>query len=101
MIYFDGKVYTGEWRDNLWHGEGSIEFPNGSRYDGKLKNHQFDGFGKFTDADGSSFEGYWSRRKKHGFGEEKDSQGRVIKKGLWQQNKFIPEPDLSSNVRAR
>ena len=102
MIYFDGKVYTGEWRDNLWHGEGSIEFSNGSRYEGKLKKHQFDGFGKFTDVDGSSFEGYWSRRKKHGFGEEKDNQGRTIKKGFWQQNKFIPEPmQQQSNGRDR
>ena len=96
MIYFDGRVYQGEWKNNLWHGNGSIDFSDGSRYEGKLRNHQFNGYGKFIESDGSSFEGYWSKRKKHGEGLEKDSTGRVLRKGVWENGKFLPASALTT-----
>ena len=47
MIYSDGSVYQGGWKDGMHHGKG------------KKKNYQ-----------GPSYDGYWLNDMKHGYGEE-------------------------------
>ena len=43
--YSDGRVYTGEWKKGLRHGNGTSTFPDGSNYTGKWKNDFANGFG--------------------------------------------------------
>ena len=49
-------------------GEGSMEWPDGSRYDGDLKDSRFDGQGKFTWANGERYAGEWRSGQRHGRG---------------------------------
>ena len=34
MIWKDGKIYEGEFLDNIMHGKGKLIRPDGSSYDG-------------------------------------------------------------------
>ena len=49
-------------------GEGSMEWPDGSRYDGDLQDSRFHGQGKFTWANGERYAGAWRRGQRHGQG---------------------------------
>lgn len=49
-------------------GEGSMEWPDGSRYDGDLKDSRFDGQGTFAWANGDRYAGAWRGGQRHGRG---------------------------------
>ena len=45
MEFSDGRIYTGEWKNGLRHGNGTSTLPDGSNYTGKWKNDDANGFG--------------------------------------------------------
>jgi hypothetical protein len=47
----------------MFHGKGTLTFPDGSMYEGKWKEDKFDGKGVLTLPDGSKHEGEWSGNK--------------------------------------
>jgi hypothetical protein len=49
-------------------GEGSMEWPDGSRYDGDLKDSRFDGQGTYAWANGERYAGAWRSGQRHGWG---------------------------------
>ena len=52
-FYFDdGSYYTGQWRDNRIHGQGSLYYGDGSlAYEGSWHNDCFHGKGKMYNDD--------------------------------------------------
>lgn len=57
----DNGYYTGYVdNDNKPHGDGCIEYDDGSKYEGAYFHGEFHGEGKFTNKDGNSYKGNWN-----------------------------------------
>ena len=57
MIFQDGEVYEGEWRDDKNHGKGLRKLANGNVYDGDFEEDRYHGVGTYTWADGIIYTG--------------------------------------------
>jgi hypothetical protein len=68
MIYPDGRVYVGEWKDDKRDGNGKITWADGDVYVGEWKDDKRDGNGKMTYASGDVYEGKWKDGKENGPG---------------------------------
>ena len=47
------KSYSGDYKNDLYHGKGRLEFKDGSVYEGQFENNKMDGYGKIFFKDGS------------------------------------------------
>jgi hypothetical protein len=64
------QIYTGEFQDMEPHGQGRVDWSDGSYYVGSFKEGEFDGEGEWYDAaDGESYTGGFKCGMKHGRGE--------------------------------
>ena len=64
------QIYTGEFQDMEPHGQGRVDWSDGSYYVGSFKDGEFDGEGEWYDAaDGESYTGGFKCGMKHGRGE--------------------------------
>lgn len=103
-----GRVYKGEWRDDLRHGSGKQVWEDGRSYEGqfasgKMHGHgrmewqtslglqvyvgQYEadykhGQGRYRWADGSCYDGGWDMGKRHGVGFFSSTGGRRLR-GQW------------------
>jgi hypothetical protein len=57
LEYQNGAVYTGNFKDDLPHGEGVLIGADGSRYDGLFSAGRRDGEGILILPDGNRYEG--------------------------------------------
>jgi len=88
--YEDGKIYLGQWQNNMFHGEGTLTYSNGNIYEGGFVSNQKSGFGVFIQSS-KSYRGMWRRNKKHGQGAEYDNIGQEFRSGYWFNHKFGEE----------
>ncbi|MDA1216656.1 MAG: hypothetical protein O3B38_00520 [Chloroflexi bacterium] len=61
--------YTGEWKDNKRHGQGTMTWADGITYTGEFKEHQQHGQGTETytsGAYGTTYTGEWQDGQMHG-----------------------------------
>ena len=65
-IWNDGRVYSGQYKDDKKHG-----------------------FGVYTWADGRCYEGFWYKGKQHGLGTYVVPKEQKLKYGLWEDGKRI------------
>ncbi len=56
----DGRLYEGEWQNNMKHGKGTLTWPDGARYEGEWRNDMAHGKGILTWRDGERGSS-WSR----------------------------------------
>jgi hypothetical protein len=57
-VYQHGRVYEGEWRNNLIHGHGVMKWTNSGRsYDGEWERGKKHGVGTFTFYNGRKYTG--------------------------------------------
>lgn len=63
------KVYVGEFKDDLFHGNGSFFYLDGGIYEGEWVAGKRCGWGKMEFADGSIYIGEWFNDNRHGQGE--------------------------------
>ena len=67
MIYKDGSVYQGTWKDNKRDGQGTYkDGPLGYQYYGSWKEDQKHGHGVITYSNGEVLQGDWVNDKKNG-----------------------------------
>ena len=74
--YPDGSKYVGEFKDGLFHGQGTTSYANatlssgikGSKYVGEFKDGLFHGHGTLVLTDGTQYTGDWKEGKRHGHG---------------------------------
>ena len=97
MNYADGKVYDGQWRDNLPSGAGKYLYANGEKYEGNLKNGKRHGHGQMVYQDGSIYEGQWEYDAREGNGVLVTPDNKKFT-GLWQSDEFIKEDKLNSQI---
>ena len=82
-----GTAYVGEFKNGLYHGQGTFTFSDGATYVGEFKNGKESGSGTFTCwVHGAVYVGKFINGMKHGEGEYKYPDGSVYK-GKWKFGK--------------
>ena len=78
ITYYRGKVrsYTGNWKNNKYHGIGVLVKIDGSVYEGNFDEGKAVGTGKWTLASGTVIEGEFSDDRPHGFAIERVWNGQ-------------------------
>lgn len=79
--------YTGEWKDEKKHGQGTYKWSNGMTYEGAWENNQRNGYGKFTWPNKQMFEGEWKNDKRNGTGKLTNPDGSWLE-GTWNNDKL-------------
>jgi len=71
-LHEDGVVFTGTWKDDLLHGKGTMEVPNGTIYDGMWNDHHFDGSIMYSNGVNREFIGYLKHDGERAVGHSED-----------------------------
>ena len=70
-----GKIYIGEWKNDLRNGKGVETWNDGERFVGNFKNDKREGYGIYYYSNGDIYEGNYKNGKTEGFGVEYYSNG--------------------------
>lgn len=84
MRYFNGSVYTGQWRNGKMHGNGAITWDDSSKYSGEWLEGKRTGYGTYTWPNGDTYVGRWKENEMCGEGIYYHHDGR-IQKGIWKE----------------
>ena len=70
--YPSGETYSGEWKNNLFDGDGVFLYQNGDRYVGQFKKDLPEGKGTYQYKNGDLYVGAWKngKRQSKGFYEQ-------------------------------
>jgi hypothetical protein len=82
MRYFNGSVYTGQWRNGKMHGNGAIKWEDASSYSGEWHEGKRTGYGTYTWPNGDTYVGQWKDNQMCGEGVYYHHDGRV-QRGIW------------------
>ena len=63
FFYKDGGVYTGDYKNNLFHGTGTISYADGDKYVGEWANGTYHGKGIYTFSNGKIQKGKFVKGK--------------------------------------
>jgi hypothetical protein len=72
QLHEDGVLFTGTWKDDLLHGKGTMEVPNGTIYDGMWNDHHFDGSIMYSNGVNREFIGYLKHDGERAVGHSED-----------------------------
>ena len=86
--YSDGSKYSGAWKDGLPNGKGNLTDANGNKYVGEFLDGNRHGEGSYTMSDGSKYEGQWKDSVPNGKGTYTFANGKVDK-GIWKNGELI------------
>lgn len=67
-LYPSGARYSGQFKNGMIHGHGTLRFSTGDVYVGEWKNHYRDGDGKLSFKNGDEYAGAFRQNKFHGIG---------------------------------
>ena len=81
------KLYSGNFKNGLFHGKGRLEFKDGSVYEGEFENNEMNGYGKIFFKDGSIYQGNFKNNLRHGTGLSKSIDG-ITQRIVYQNGKF-------------
>ena len=79
----NGRVYTGNWKNNKRNGQGQQTFQDGSWYNGNWSNDKMDGYGEYHYANGEVYKGYFKGGKWNGQGTIYDAYGNIKDSGYF------------------
>jgi hypothetical protein len=69
LFWNDGRVYSGQLKQNSFHGFGTFKFPDNTTYKGEWLENKRHGYGKFSiNSSGAVYKGFWLDDKRHGYG---------------------------------
>ena len=77
-----GLRYEGGWRDGEFHGDGTLEEPDGRRYSGAWVDGKRDGEGRQSHPNGTYYDGEWVLNQPFGAGTRKRLDGNRLS-GQW------------------
>jgi hypothetical protein len=86
--YDDWSKYTGEFKDDKRHGQGTMIYPDGQKYTGEFVNDRREGEGVYTSPSGATWKGQFKNDKPNGRGVLSDKSGKVLKEGAWVDGVF-------------
>lgn len=91
--YDDGDVYVGEHMDGKRHGRGVYKWSDGATFEGVwIRGEREEG--TQINPDGSKYEGAFRYGKLHGNGKITDSSGNVLREGLFEFGRFVPQWEI-------
>ena len=85
----NGNIYEGNFENNNFSGQGCFKKKKGDIYIGEFKNGVLNGEGMIISKDKEKFIGTFKDGKKHGKGVLYDKNGKIIKSGIWESNKYL------------
>ena len=88
LLFADGNVYEGDYKNGNMEGKGVLRFANGHVDEGDYKNDKKEGKGVFRYANGNVYEGDYKNGVRDGQGVMKDSRGNVTQRGTWKNGQF-------------
>lgn len=94
MEYLDGSKYVGEFKDDQKHGKGVMTWENGKKYDGQWDKDSIHGDGIMTYENGDVYEGPWENGKANGEGVMTYANGDEFT-GTWKDNKINGEGTMT------
>ncbi|RJG51172.1 C13 family peptidase [Motilimonas pumila] len=65
----DGALYQGDMENNLLHGFGRLNWPNGNQFTGEFVAGVMQGYGEYHGIDGEQYQGMFDQGIRHGSGE--------------------------------
>ncbi len=68
LVFSDGRVYEGEWKNHYRSGKGVMHFPKGDEYKGNFKKSKFFGYGTMKYSNGDVYQGTWKEDYPNGKG---------------------------------
>jgi len=68
VSFKSGAKYTGQWKENMRHGKGTMVWSDGAMYEGEWEKNCAVGKGRFTHTDGDIFIGQWCSNMANGTG---------------------------------
>ncbi|XP_017605627.2 phosphatidylinositol 4-phosphate 5-kinase 6-like isoform X1 [Gossypium arboreum] len=75
FLWTDGCMYVGEWYKGKMTGKGKFSWPSGATYEGEFKSGFMDGKGTYTGCSGDTYKGSWVMNFKQGEGAHSFSSG--------------------------
>ena len=84
-----GSRYVGEWEDNRKHGTGKFYWKDGAYYEGEFVEDRREGQGSYHFPSGEYFVGEWSDDVRNGRGTFYGKKGKVIAKGVWEDDELV------------
>ena len=101
MIYDKGYTYAGEWKNDKYHGRGTLSFPDGSKYRGGWRAGKKQGQGTMTFFDGRKYKGEFRNDKYFGRGSytypDGWGNGRAINSTAREHLYFLMAIDMKGN----
>ena len=88
LTFTNGTIYTGEFKNNLEHGQGELRYADGAIYVGGWLNGERTGRGTMTYANGDIYRGSWKDDKMHGVGTMTYVNGDTYRGGDWKDDKM-------------
>ena len=99
MIYKpSGASYTGNFKNDMFDGEGIYKFSNGAFHIGNMKEDAFKGQGKRVDKNYDIYEGEWDNDKRNGIGKKYVKKTGVVTTGVWKDDKLVETISKTYNV---
>lgn len=74
-LWLDGCMYVGQWSKGRKMGKGKFSWPCGATYEGDFKTGYMDGKGTYIGPSGTTYRGSWVMNLKHGHGSTNYSNG--------------------------
>ena len=89
FIYANGDKYVGEYKDNMWHGQGALTSIDVWEYVGEFKYDMWHGQGTWTFASGAKYVGEFKDNKMNGYNIIYKSDGSILLEGIFKDNEFL------------
>lgn len=89
VVWPDKSKYEGYLDGNNISGRGTYYWPNGIKYQGKFLNNRRQGKGSLILQDNTKWFGPWKDNKQHGKGKIFDANGKLVRKGVWENGREI------------
>lgn len=86
--------YSGQFKDDLFHGKGNLQFNSGLNYEGDFVNNLPEGEGKCTYKNGNFYIGKFLNGSRHGEGIYFSGDGSIIYEGTFVDDKYEGEGKL-------
>src|SRR3712207_9366535 len=78
LIWSNGDIYTGSWKNDLQNGRGKLTKKNGDVYDGAFVNGKVEGEVIIHYVSGDKFKGVYKNGKRHGQAIEEDKDRKSV-----------------------
>ena len=93
--YPSGREYSGQFSAGNFSGIGTMSWPDGTKYVGEFKDDKFNGQGTYTYPDGTKYVGEFKDDLFNGQGTYTESDGAILE-GVWFDDELVQEKPIGT-----